>query len=199
MADIKNVARVATFVVCCTLAAGFEGLRTTAYVDTLAYGRPPTVCYGETEGVKLSDRYTPDECKQMLTKKLPRYWQEIQPCIKVRISQNEIIAYTDFAYNVGSGAFCKSSLLRKLNAGDHIGACEGLMAWTHAGGRHYPGLERRRAAERDYCLRPDKPPAPAPLKPSPVFPSDLSPTVTIETPPAVKLVCRGWWFWKKCS
>jgi Phage-related lysozyme (muraminidase) len=205
MASPKNAAGAAVFVACVSLCAGFEGLSTTAYEDKLAYNIP-TVCYGETEGVKLSDRYTPAECKQMLAKKLPRYWDEINPCIKVRVTNNQIVAFTDFAYNVGSGGFCKSSLLKKLNAGDYVGACNGLMAWDMAGGVHVRGLARRRAAERDWCLRPDALPKPetpnvvlvAP-KPASAFPSDLSPTVAVVPEPAQTLVCRGWWFWKKCS
>lgn len=187
------------FVACASLCSGFEGLYTHAYHDTLAHGLP-TVCYGETEGVKMTAHYTPVECKLMLSKKLPRYWEEINECINVRISDNEKIAYTDFAYNVGSGGFCHSSLLKKLNAGDHSDACKGLLAWDVASGKHIPGLLRRRVAERDICLRPDARSTTDPValsigpqKPH-VFPSSLTPTVTVARPPAPKLVCRGIWF-----
>ena len=115
------------------LAAGYEGLSTTAYHDTLAHGLP-TVCYGETIGVKMGDRYSAKECRDMLRDELPKYWDAINKCIKVIVSENEKVAYTDFAYNVGSGAFCGSGLLKKLNQGDHRGACFGLMAWDHASG-----------------------------------------------------------------
>lgn len=136
------------------LAAGYEGLSTTAYHDTLAHGLP-TVCYGETIGVKMGDHYSAQECRKMLQDELPRYWDAINPCIKVVISTNEKVAYTDFAYNVGSHAFCGSNLLKSLNAGDHKGACMGLMSWDHASGIEVRGLTRRRAAERSICLTPD--------------------------------------------
>ena len=61
-------------------------------------------------------------------------------------------AYTLFAYNVGGSAFCGSSLLKKLNAGDHAGACNGLMAWDVAGGKRIKGLTNRRDYERRMCL-----------------------------------------------
>jgi len=138
--------------VCATLVGGFEGLATRAYPDKLAHGIP-TVCYGETEGVKLGDHYTPQECSDMLAAKLPRYYEEIARCIHVAISDNEKAAYTSFAYNVGSAGFCRSGSAHLLNKGDHKGACRALMAWDVASGKHIPGLARRRAAERDLCLK----------------------------------------------
>jgi lysozyme len=148
--SVKNVGRA--FIVCATLVAGFEGLATHAYHDTLAHGLP-TVCYGETEGVHMGDTYSPEQCKQMLADKLPRYWSEIAKCIRVPISENEQAAYTSFAYNVGSAGFCRSTSARLLNAGHHKEACEALMAWNRASGHEVRGLTRRRAAERDLCLQ----------------------------------------------
>ena len=49
-------------------------------------------------------------------------------------------------------AFCNSSLLKKLNQGDHVGACNGLLAWRMAGGKEVAGLLRRREFERSICL-----------------------------------------------
>lgn len=141
--------------VCATFVGGFEGLACKAYPDRLAHGLP-TVCYGETEGVHLGDHYTPEQCADMLAAKLPRYWSEIDRCIHVPTSDNEKVAYTSAAYNFGSGGFCRSSIVRKLNAGDHKGACRSLMAYDHASGHKVAGLTRRRAAERDLCLTPDK-------------------------------------------
>jgi lysozyme len=138
--------------VCCTLVGGFEGLATQAYPDKLAHGLP-TVCYGETEGVKLTDHYTPQQCADMLAAKLPRYYAEIQRCIHVPISDNEKAAYTSFAYNVGSAGFCRSSAAHLLNAGRHKDACKAVMSWNRASGRPVAGLTRRRAAERDLCLK----------------------------------------------
>lgn len=136
---------------CVTIVGGFEGLATHAYPDRLAYGIP-TVCYGETEGVKLGDVYTPAQCADMLALKLPRYNDEISKCIHVTISDKERAAYVSFAYNVGSAGFCHSTAAKRLNAGDPKGACDALMAWNRAGGRVVAGLTRRREAERKLCL-----------------------------------------------
>jgi lysozyme len=140
--------------VCTALVGGFEGLYCTAYPDKLAHGLP-TVCYGETEGVHLGDTYTPEQCADMLAAKLPRYYSELQSCIPgVTLSDNEKAAYTSFAYNVGSGAFCHGSVSARLRKGDHKGACNAMLAYDMASGKHIPGLLRRRRAERDLCLKP---------------------------------------------
>lgn len=133
------------------LVAQFEGLWLTAKPDTLAYNIP-TVCYGETEGVKVGDTYTPKECADMLAKKLPRYANEIAKCIQVEISDKTRAALISFSYNVGTAGACRSTAFRRLNAGDTRGACNALMAWNRAGGRVVRGLTNRRAAERKLCL-----------------------------------------------
>lgn len=156
---VASTAKTARWMLTCAcFVGGFEGLACTAYPDNLAHGLP-TVCYGETEGVRLGDHYTPAQCQQMLANKLPRYWHEIEKCIRVPTSDNEKIAYTSASYNFGTGAFCHSGIVRKLNAGDHHGACDGLLAYDHASGKRIAGLTRRREAERKLCLTPDKEPA----------------------------------------
>lgn len=140
--------------VCATFVTGFEGVSLVAYPDKLAHGLP-TVCAGETEHVKLGDHYTAEQCKVMLANKLPRYWSEINKCIKVTTSDNEKIAYTSASYNFGTAGFCGSAIVKRLNKGDHTAACNGLMAWDHASGKQIAGLTRRRAAERKICLTPD--------------------------------------------
>jgi lysozyme len=208
LANYRNLAGVGVFLACATLCASFEGLDTRAYHDTLAHGLP-TICYGETEGVKMGDHYTPIECKQMLAHKLPRYWKEISRCIHVRISENETIAYTDFAYNVGSRAFCHSNVARHLNSGDHLGACNGLLIWDVASGKHVWGLKRRRIAEREMCLKPsafDQPDfcsgsgqgADCPRNEPKIAPEPPASSLAPKLPKP--LVCRRWWFfWKVCN
>lgn len=134
------------------VTAKFEGLWLVAKVDRIGTGQPPTVCYGETEGVKVGDRYTPQECADMLAKKLPRYEAEIAKCIKVEVSPKMLAAFISFAYNVGSGGFCRSETVRKLNEGDKRGACDALLSWNRARGRVVPGLTNRRREERKLCL-----------------------------------------------
>jgi lysozyme len=121
-------------------------------VDTIGTGRPVTACYGETEGVKLGQRFTKQQCDEMLAKKLPRYAAEIAPCIKVQISEKTRAALISFAYNVGSAGACRSTAFKRLNAGNIRGACDALMNWNMAQGRVVKGLTNRRAAERRLCI-----------------------------------------------
>lgn len=173
---------------CAVLVGGFEGLSTAAYHDNLARGLP-TVCYGETEGVKMGDHYTKQQCLDMLAEKLPRYWHEIEPLIHVPLSDNEKIAYTSFSYNLGSGAFMKSSFLKKLNAGDHAGACHGMLVYNRTRSVGYvQGLMNRRLKEEAVCKSIDK------LGPvTVVIPIAHKPHETLKPLPAPR---RWWQFWK---
>jgi lysozyme len=129
--------------------AGFEGLRTTAYNDPVGI---PTICFGYTHDVELGDRATPEQCQQLLTDEVVKYAHDVSNLSVVPLSHEEKAAYTSFAYNVGTGAFERSTLLKKLNAGDRRGACNELPRWVYAKGIKLPGLVKRRAAERELCL-----------------------------------------------
>lgn len=154
----------------CVFVAPWEGMWTTAKVDTIGTGRPLTWCHGETKGdVKLGDKFTPQQCADMLKKRLPEYANEIAPCIKVPISDKTHAAYISFAYNVGSAGFCRSSAAKRLNAGDRKGSCDALMQWNRAQGKVVKGLTNRRAAERKLCLEGINEPVKAAEKPSPTF------------------------------
>lgn len=129
------------------LVGGFEGLRTVAYRDPVGI---PTVCFGETRGVKMGDRHTADECRDMLAVRLDEFNDGVDRCIHVPMSDKRRAAVVSFAYNVGTGALCASTFARKLNAGDP-NACDELLRWNRAGGIVWPGLDRRRRAERQLC------------------------------------------------
>jgi lysozyme len=111
-----------------------------------------TACDGHT-GPELHAGmvFTPEQCHEMLASDLTQKARAVQLCITVPVNDGELAAYTSFAFNEGEGAFCRSTLLKKLNAGDHAGACAELSRWTMAGGHELPGLVRRRAAERALC------------------------------------------------
>lgn len=132
----------------------WEGERTEAYLDRIA--QPPvwTVCYGETRGVKQGDRYTSEQCKDMLSSALASYHTALTKCIPDLPKQRQgvQVALTSWSYNVGTGAACKSTLVKLANAGDWKGACNQLPRWNKAGGKVVKGLSNRRAAEQKLCL-----------------------------------------------
>lgn len=138
-----------------TSVAAFEGLYTHAYKDPIGV---TTICYGVTNHdrpVKMGDHYTVAECKDMLADDLQKYKLMVDKCIHVAMPPHRTAAMVSFVYNVGQGNLCKSSVARKLNAGDVKGGCDALMAWNKAGGRVLKGLTTRRALERKDCLRSD--------------------------------------------
>lgn len=134
------------------LVGAWEGLRMTAYRDIVGV---PTVCYGETRGVRLGDRHSKEDCDAMLLASLKRHEAGMRRCLRApdRIPEKSYIAFVSLAYNVGVGAFCRSTTARRLNAGDVRGACEAAVWFNKAGGRRVKGLVNRRAAEHDLCLQ----------------------------------------------
>ncbi len=133
------------------LVSTFEGLRTVAYRDPIGI---PTVCFGETRGVKMGDSYTKQQCKDMLGDSLVEYEQGMRACMKEpdKVPNGAYVSFLSFSYNVGTKAFCNSTLARKMNAGDIKGACNELPKWDKAAGIRLPGLTKRRTAERALCL-----------------------------------------------
>ena len=131
----------------------WEGVRTVAYPDRLAYGIP-TVCYGETRGVRLGDRYSLEECQAMLGDGLREFEAGMRACLREpdAIPDGAYVAFLSASYNIGTRAFCGSSMARLANAGDLRGACDALLRWNRAGGRVVKGLTNRREAERKICL-----------------------------------------------
>lgn len=133
------------------LIGGYEGLRTVAYKDVVGI---PTVCFGETRGVKMGDRYTVDECKAMLGDALVEFETGMRKCLVApdAIPAKSYVAMLSLTYNIGQRAFCHSTVARRANAGDVIGACNAFVMWNKAGGRVIKGLTRRRAEEKAICL-----------------------------------------------
>lgn len=126
----------------------WEGLRTEAYRDIVGVW---TVCYGETKGVKRGDRYSKAECDAMLAREIASYEAALDQCLSAEVPAGMKIALVSWTYNVGAGAACRSTLVRKANAGDLRGACNELPRWNRAGGRVIRGLTNRRMSERAMC------------------------------------------------
>jgi len=145
------------------LVKEFEGLRLEAYVDPGTGGEPITIGYGTTAraGVgivpKLGMKITKAEADEYFHRTLVKFAAQIRPMIKAPINDNEFGAFMSLAYNIGPGAFARSSALRKFNAGDKAGAADANLLWNKAGVRVMRGLERRRKAEKALFLTPVKP------------------------------------------
>ena len=127
-----------------------EGYRGEAYIPVK--GDVPTIGFGTTDGVKPGDRIEP---VQALVRKLAdvrRFEGALQQCVRVPLHQHEYDAFLSLAYNIGPGAFCGSTLVRRLNAGDYAGACAEILRWDRFRGEPLRGLTLRRQAENRQCL-----------------------------------------------
>lgn len=128
----------------------FEGLELKAYFDK--FGNVPTLCYGETEGVKMGDTATKPECDERLAIKLGYLSYRVDMLVEPEMPTAVHAAAVDLVYNVGEGSFKRSTMLKKLNAGDFKGACNELTKWVYAGGIKLKGLVKRREHWRKQCL-----------------------------------------------
>lgn len=149
----RFVAGSALAALACTTITGFEGMRTTAYRDVVGI---PTVCIGETKGVRMGQRFTVAECQAMLEKRLGEdYAPAIERCITRPMGDDFYVAALSLSYNIGTGGFCRSSVARLYNAGDRRAACNALLLYDKGGKppRVIAGLAKRRQAERALCLK----------------------------------------------
>lgn len=138
------------------LVKEYEGLhrrradgRIEAYLDPVGI---PTIGYGHTAGVSLGQVVTRDEAEALLLDDLNVADAAIERLVHVPLNVNQLSALVSFVFNVGSGAFGASTLLRRLNGGDYDGAANEFGRWVHGGGQVLPGLVRRRRAERALFL-----------------------------------------------
>ena len=129
------------------LIATSEGLKTKPYFDIVGV---QTVCYGETN-VEMIE-YSKADCLDMLNDRVPEYYKQAMAYIEYDIPATMAASVTSFTYNVGVGAFSRSTMLKKINMGDLWGACDEFDRWVYAGGMWVKGLANRREAEKRMCV-----------------------------------------------
>lgn len=132
-----------------------ESYRGEAYYATQAEKQDgiSTIGFGNTEGVKPGDKTTPERALVQLLGTADKFQAQLKSCIgDVPMHQHEWDAVVSWAYNVGTGAACRSTLVRKLKAGDYPGACAELLKWDRQGGMVLRGLTIRRQAEYKTCM-----------------------------------------------
>ena len=128
----------------------FEGFMAHAYKDAVGV---VTIGYGTTAAadVGISPRLgmviTEPEAEAYLKAAVDKFAAQITKDMRRKPTPNQFGAMVSLAYNIGPGAFSKSSVLRKFNAGDIEGAADAFALWNKAGGKVLAGLVRRRAAE----------------------------------------------------
>lgn len=134
-----------------------EGEILKVYLDPVGL---PTVGVGhlllpsEKKIFPVGTRITKEVSRHFLRKDIARFEKAVNAAVNVPINQNQFDALVSLSFNIGEGAFKRSTVLKKLNNGDVAGAADAFLAWNKAGGRVLPGLVTRRKAERKLFLTP---------------------------------------------
>lgn len=149
MIDRRAVAALSVSAAALVGIAVHEGWSDRPYLDSVGI---QTIGFGRTAGVRPGEKTTVERELIALLRDAEGRKAAIAECVSVPLHQHELDAYMSLAYNIGTGAFCGSTLVRKLNAGDYAGACREILRWNKAGGRVLPGLEKRRQAEYRQCI-----------------------------------------------
>lgn len=136
------------------LIAEFEGFSPTIYEDIAGY---PTIGFGhliksENEMRKYSKGITKEEALEILRKDVEIAETAVNTYVKVPLTQNQFDALVSFVYNVGSGNFFRSTILKELNRKNYKKAADELLRWNKAGGKVSKGLSNRREKERKLFL-----------------------------------------------
>jgi len=127
-----------------------EGYRESAYIPV--QGDVPTIGFGTTKNVKIGDKITPEKALVRALQDISMFESGIKQCVKVPLHQYEYDAYVSLSYNIGTNAFCKSTLVKLLNQEKYTEACNQIKRWVYSGGVKYQGLVNRREREHKQCL-----------------------------------------------
>ncbi|SFU50650.1 MULTISPECIES: lysozyme [unclassified Methylobacterium] len=148
----RMVAGTAAAALAVTFVQTREGTRLKAYRDIVGVA---TICNGETRGVTMDMTATPQQCAAMLLKGLGEFEGNVLKCVPGLASapDERLVAHVSLAYNIGAGAYCKSTVARRYNAGDIAGSCDAFDMWDKAGGRRVKGLSIRRDDEQVLCRK----------------------------------------------
>jgi GH24 family phage-related lysozyme (muramidase) len=139
----------------------FEGCELTAYQDIVGIW---TIGYGTTAAAGLGIepragmKITQAQAEELLERAVDDFGAQVAKLITVPVTQNEFGALVSLSYNIGVGAFSKSTVLRELNSGNKASAGSAFHMWNKAGGNVVNGLVRRRELEHKLFGTPD--PAP---------------------------------------
>lgn len=128
----------------------FEGTRTEAYADAVGI---PTICTGSTKGVYLGQTATLAECEERLSEDVSYAGTAIRKGVRVKLTQGQYDALVSLVFNIGPGAFARSTLLKRLNEGQCRVAADEFLKWRYAAGKPLRGLLKRRQAERELFVK----------------------------------------------
>lgn len=137
------------------LIKGYEGLRMSAHY---APSEQWTVGYGHTSTARHGMSVTEGDAERLLREDVRPIETILADTVRAPLNQNEHDALVSLIFNIGEENWRKSTVLRKLNAGDKLAAAQAFEMWTKARVNGelvtLDGLVRRRAAEKSLFLMP---------------------------------------------
>jgi lysozyme len=189
---------------------GWEGMDKVAKRDMIGTGHPITYCYGQTAEfgvVKVGTRFTKAECDAKLAESLPKYLDQIGPCVHRPVPIKVMASLLDGSWNGGPRRVCTSPMVAKINAGNIRAGCNAFDGWLiHSDGVVRPGLIARRdgelhgdkrKSERALCLEGANDPKSEMYSYSAPLPAPRDPpTASLPKPRPVESPKRACWFWR---
>lgn len=108
---------------------------------------------GHTAGVVPKGDITERQAATNLVADVLNTERRLAVCAPVVMPQPVYDAVISFAFNVGTGAACKSTLVGFIKRQQWLQACDQLPRWVFVNGARNQGLDNRRARERAVCLK----------------------------------------------
>ncbi|MCO1333150.1 lysozyme [Microbulbifer sp. OS29] len=123
----------------------FEGFSSTVYICPAGH---PTIGYGHlVRNHETFETISPEEAEDLLRKDVESAERAVLRLVNVSLTDGQFDALVSFTFNLGAGAFQRSTLRRKVNRQAHDEVPEQLKRWVWAGGRKSKGLITRREVE----------------------------------------------------
>ena len=132
----------------------FEGLRLKAYRDSAGTW---TIGYGHTgPGVLEGVFITEEQAEEFLERDIAWATDTVRRAVRVTLTEEQRAALVSLTFNIGSGGFLSSTVLRRVNASDYEGAANAFLRWNKitVDGKKVvlAGLKNRREQERAVFL-----------------------------------------------
>jgi lysozyme len=141
----------------------FESCKLTAYECATSLSLPKskkfwTIGWGNTtyadgKKVKSTDTITQEQADKLFGDILNKFESDVVKLLKIKATENQLAALVSFSYNVGVGNFASSTLLKKFNAKDFIGASQEFAKWNKSNGKVLNGLVTRRKREAELFMK----------------------------------------------
>lgn len=136
-----------------SLIREFEGVKLKPY---LCPADIPTIGVGHVmtskEQREFTNGITEAKALELLSADIKHFADFLNGLSGIALNQHQFDALIALIFNIGNGAFAKSTLLKKLKAGDSAAAADEFLRWNKVNGKPVAGLTRRRKAERALFL-----------------------------------------------